>query len=345
LDGLAAALLERRATCLWLQDNKIGPDGAAVVGRQLNSAPGARVSRLMLSDNNLGESGLRRLLEAFSAALPRLVALGLGVNCIGADGAALLAAAVWGGQLSNLRELMLGGNPIGPAGGAALAEALRGGQSALTSLQLGRCELRDEGGIALGRAVASGGCHRLCILHLNDNQLGPETAGELGAALRCEGCGLVELRLGGNPLTPGGAATVAGALTEALGLRRLWLDHAGIDSSAVRALARALGGCGLEELGLGDNALPDDAADALAENLEQATSLRKLWLNGTGLSAAGCRRLLDAALQPGCGLRQLWLPAARLGTEQRRQLAETADRGNRSRGRDDLRSMLALKLA
>lgn len=345
LEGLASALLESSATSLWLHDNGLGPDGAAALGRELQAAPDARVARLMLSNNNLGEAGLRRMLQACPAALPRLVALSLGVNRIGADGAALLATAAAGGPLSSLRELMLGGNPIGPAGGGALAEALRGGQSELAILQLGRCELRDEGGVALARAMASGGCPRLSILHLNDNQLGAATAGELSAAICSDKCGLTELWLGGNLLTPDGAAAVAGALSGAVGLRRLWLDHTGADITVVRALASALSSCGLEELGLGGNALTDDAADALAVHFGQVTSLRKLWLNETGLSAIGCGRLLEAALLPGCAVIQLWLPAARLGLEERRQLAEAADRGNQRRARDDPRSELRLKLA
>mmetsp|Transcript_18213 Transcript_18213/g.51251 ORF Transcript_18213/g.51251 Transcript_18213/m.51251 type:complete len:787 (-) Transcript_18213:175-2535(-) len=343
---LALAIREMGARSLWLHDNSIGADGAEEVGMALQrTSIETQIIRLTLGNNGIGVSGLRRMISSCPSALPHLICLNLGLNKLTAEGVTLLTRAIDSGALSQLQELMLGGNAIGPSGGAALADVLYGGETALKKVQLGNCGLGDEGGVALAQAVSSGYCSGLVSLHLNDNGLGPATAIAFGSALREDGCGLTELWLGGNPLTSAGATSLVRALGENTTLKRLWLDYTGADGATMRALAPALcrEGCTLDELWLGGNALCDDDVESLASSLGGAASLRKLWLSETNLSHAGCELLLDAALDPACGLLQLWLPASKLNTAQRRALELASEQANGRRARQP-RHELSLKL-
>ncbi len=104
-----------------------------------------RLHALHLTDNGLGNGGLRALLA--SPHLAGLRCLRLGNNELGDEGAVLLAGAV---GLAGLTSLNLSRNAIGDEGAAALAGSRHLGN--LTALDLGNNRVHDAG----ARALAAG---------------------------------------------------------------------------------------------------------------------------------------------------------------------------------------------
>ena len=110
---------------VWLHANSLTAAAGARIGELLSGAPeGAQVTRLSLTDNQLGDAGVESLLSALSPrAAESLVSLNLGVNGVGpAAVTALAQAAGQGGSLGTLRELRLGGNDLSDDDLAALVE-------------------------------------------------------------------------------------------------------------------------------------------------------------------------------------------------------------------------------
>ncbi len=119
----------------------------------------ARVRALHLTDNGLGDDGLRVLLG--SPHLGGLRTLRLGNNGLTDAGAALLAGAA---NLSGLTTLNLGRNAIGDAGAAALGASRH--LAALTSLDLANNAIGDGGAEAL---AAAAGLRRVTALDLSND--------------------------------------------------------------------------------------------------------------------------------------------------------------------------------
>ena len=155
--ALAAALrdLGRSPTALYLYDNELTSAAAAPLGQLLALKRPRYVRRLNLSGNRLGDSGVIALLDALSAEpAEALLALGLGVNGLGVNAAAALAAELSpSGRLTSLRELRLGGNPLGLGGALALAAPLAKASCRLSTLHLGSTAIGDAGGEAIALAL------------------------------------------------------------------------------------------------------------------------------------------------------------------------------------------------
>jgi uncharacterized protein (TIGR02996 family) len=117
-----------------------------------------RLCSLHLTDNGLGDDGLRTLLA--SPHLGGLRCLRLGNNDLGDEGAALLARAA---GLVGLTSLTLSRNAIGDEGAAALAGSRHLGN--LTALDLGNNGIQDAGARALAEAA---GLPRLVALDLSN---------------------------------------------------------------------------------------------------------------------------------------------------------------------------------
>ena len=91
------------------------------------------------------------------------------------------------------------------------------------------------------------------------------------------------------------------------------LQDSGLGLRAAIALASALPRCGLEELWVGGNPLGPDGAKWLAQALPQSTTLKRLWLDGTGLDDSAAGGLAAALTAPRCPIEHLWLGGNALG--------------------------------
>ncbi|RLN95147.1 hypothetical protein BBJ28_00022421 [Nothophytophthora sp. Chile5] len=184
-----AQALESNASLdsLYLSGNEIGPAGAKALAQALTK--NTHLRSLHLSGNNIGEDGARHLAEGV-AGNSALRALYLGTNGIGAVGMQSLASALT--QNCALEELTLGQNKVGSAGVRHLAAAFATGKVSLTTLELGKNGVDQDGAIALARALCSStdnssgelsSTNRLQNLYFDNNPLGDVGASAFGALL------------------------------------------------------------------------------------------------------------------------------------------------------------------
>lgn len=161
---------------LYLSGNEIGPAGARALAQAL--IKNTHLRSLHLSGNNIGEEGARFLADGI-AGNTALRALYLGTNGIGAAGMQSLATALT--QNKSMEELTLGQNKGGSAGVRHLASAFATGHVALSTIELGKNGVDQEGAIALARSLC--GVNRLQNLYMDHNPLGDVGASAFGALL------------------------------------------------------------------------------------------------------------------------------------------------------------------
>ena len=241
-------------------------------GRRLSDAPAtvlaeaiktnsASLSKLDLSENEIGEAGTAALSEAIILS-SMLTVLNLSENGICDTGAAALAEGI---KLnSTISELNLSHNEIGDTGAAALAEGMKL-NSTLTELNLSQNRIGDTGGFALGEGMKLNSS--LTELNLSQNRIGDTGAFALGEEMKLNAT-LTELNLSYNEIGDTGAA----ALGEGMKL----------NSS-------------LTELNLSQNRIGDTGAFALGEGMKLNSTLTELNLSKNEFGDAGRATLADAS--------------------------------------------------
>ncbi len=142
------------------------------------------------------------------------------------------------------------------------------------------------------------------------------------------------LDLSGQPLTePRRRALVDLLEGSPPQLRALSLRACQLDDARLRALAPALlTATALVELDLGENPISDASADALRQLVREHPGLRALQLDGTTLSDAGARVIVDAL--PGSRLVRMSTPRGLSPALARRKVALLC--ANRNRDADDV---------
>jgi Ran GTPase-activating protein (RanGAP) involved in mRNA processing and transport len=298
----------------------------------LTEAGGVRLESLDLSDNALGEKGVRAAGAALSGQ-PQLRALTLAADGISPHAAAALGELLPGAP--PLRKLHLFNNMTGDEGAAHLAALLRR-CAAMEDFRVVSSRVTGAGACAMIDALATGGS--LTRLDLCDNGLEAEAGPHLGALLRasprlevlllsecsladegvaalCAGLpaakALTRLELCANDITAEGAGAVAAAIKQLPALRVLRLAENELGDEGAVIIAAALCAAGadapaLEELDVSTNELHSRGAKALAK-AAAARRCAKLSLDGNAISDAGVaavRAILkagplgsDAALQ------------------------------------------------
>lgn len=256
----------------------LGPGAGQIFAEARDLGP---LRSLDLSRARLEDEGTIALVS--SSAVRALVALDLGVDRIGPAGAAAIAA----GPFASLRALSLSNNPLGPKGAASLSSSkvLR----ALSSLDIGACDLGDDGATALSMGLYP----ELSSLVLSGNRIGPAGIRSLlstGALSH-----LTSLDLSDNPVGDEGAMLLA-ASAYLEGLESLDLSRAEIGPAGARALAEGRPR-GLRALSLSGNPLGPRGALALAAGASLGR-LAELGLAatqiGAGVSALGAASALPS---------------------------------------------------
>eukprot|EP00928_Gymnodinium_smaydae_P088240 TRINITY_DN72350_c0_g1_i1.p1 TRINITY_DN72350_c0_g1~~TRINITY_DN72350_c0_g1_i1.p1 ORF type:complete len:793 (-),score=213.21 TRINITY_DN72350_c0_g1_i1:44-2422(-) len=257
------------ALSLDLGWNRLGPDGAEAVAAAMRGSSRA-LGSLELDCNDIGDQGLRCLLDA----LPRT---------------------------PSLKVLKLGGNRLSGAAGALLAAALRlqaatpDASDGLEELDVSRNFLGARGASALAAALATRPRPKLKRLRLDVNRIGDEGAAAFAAALRSSASSDGGGTSSSSSSTCRLEAGVSGdsAPVAANGSCAVAADCAA-DSAADGAAEGDEGG--LEELDLSANRVRDVGAAALAEAL--AAGAGRLWrlaLRHNELTDAGTGALARAA--------------------------------------------------
>eukprot|EP00887_Chlorella_sp_A99_P001191 scaffold14.g1191.t1 len=276
----------------------------------------ARLHHLNLSDNALGEKGIRACAAAFAnqsalesiafqnvgcsvhgcravdellqntASLKRLHLLN---NMSGDEGAAAIARLV--GRCPALQDFKMVSSRVGADGGLALATALAAGTS------LVRLDLHDNpltGEFAEDLAAALARQPHLHALVLNDTSLGDEGVGPIAAALAAAAPQLEELELALNEITAEGAGAVGALLAAKPRLRRVNLRENELEDAGALAVARGVAGLtALEALDLCANQIRRGGAAAVAKACAGKPALALLALDENEISEAGVDALRE----------------------------------------------------
>ncbi|KAL6781108.1 RANGAP1 [Auxenochlorella protothecoides x Auxenochlorella symbiontica] len=280
-------------TRIKFSTKSFGADASAVAARAI-----ARVAETLthadMADIIAGrpEEEALRSLRTIAEALSRapLVELDLSDNALGEKGIRAAAAAF--ANQTTLERLAFGNVGCSVHGCAALDELLPA-PAALRALRLYNNMSGDEGArhiaALLRRAPA------LQEFSMVSSRVGTDGGAALFAALAGRGDTLLSLDLHDNPITHEALPQLLNLLAAAPKLRVLNLTDTGLGDAGTAAVLRTLGKVQppLESLHLALNELARRSAGALAEVLPRLTSLRELDLRENEL---GSRGLVQAAL-------------------------------------------------
>ena len=277
------------------------------------------VRHLLLGTNGLGADGARAVAGALRPG-HHVETLYLGCNRIGPDGVEALAARL--ADDDTVRALWLKRNPVGDEGVIRLAGALAD-NPAVRTLDLVNVGMTVRGLTVLADTLAARPA-RLQRLFLGGNGFGPEVLPALGTLIHA--AGVHEIYLAANHLGDAGAAALA-ELADGVALT-LGLGGNGLSPAGAAALARHLGAWTAldlarppseRSLGAHGNVVGDEGAYALADALAGAR-LQRLDLRRTEIGGRGARRLV-AAVQGHPTLAYLGLNGG-VPRRQRRKAAE-----------------------
>lgn len=248
-------------------------DEALAALRIISEALGtARLLHLNLSDNALGEKGIRACAAAFQKqeSLESIAFQNVGCSVHGCAAVDELMQCT-----GSLKRLHLLNNMSGDEGAASIARVLSR-CPAMEDFKMASSRVGADGGIALAKALASAGTN-LRILDIHDNPMTSEIAEDLGSVLQ-KHLVLKRLNLNDTCLGDEGVETVAKALASGVPvLEELELELNEITPAGAEALAVALATKHtLKRLNLRENELEDDGALAVARGIAPLTSLQEI---------------------------------------------------------------------
>ncbi|KAF5888351.1 ribonuclease inhibitor-like, partial [Clarias magur] len=268
----------------------------AALALALKSNP-SHLRELQLSNNILGDSGVKHLCALMENSHCKLEKLGLCFCGVSDEGCAALTSALRL-NLSPLIQLELSGNKIGDSGIKCLSTVLANPHCKLETLRLVHCGVTVKGCSALALALRLNPSH-LRHLNFSKNCLGDSGIKCLSALLENPECKVEILRLFQCHISGEGCAVLASALrSNPSHLKELHLSENNLGDSGVKHLSALLENphCKLEELRLCQCDVSDEGCAALASALRSNPShLRELELVRNKIDISG-RNLLTVLL-------------------------------------------------
>ncbi|KAI4878726.1 hypothetical protein NFI96_018494 [Prochilodus magdalenae] len=286
----------------------ITDEGCAALTSTLKSNP-SHLRELNLSDNTLGDLGVKLLSVGLKNPSCKLESLGL-CNCnIRDEGCAALTSALKRNP-SHLRILLLSDNNLGNAGVKLLSVELQKPLCKLETLSLCKCNFTYEGCAALTSALALNPSH-LRDLNLSGNNLGDSGVKLLSAGLDNPLCKLKILGLCNCSFAYKGCAALTSALTSNPShLQELILSENEVGDSGVKLLFTLMENplSKLEILRLCKCKMTYESCPALTSALKSNPShLRELHLSENNLGDSGVKMLSVGLHNPNCKLETLKL--------------------------------------
>ncbi|XP_072893924.1 NACHT, LRR and PYD domains-containing protein 3-like [Hemitrygon akajei] len=248
---------------LRLGGNDLGDSGVKLVSAALRN-PECKIQKLGLGKVGLTDSGAEDLASALSTN-PSLIELDLSDNKLGDSGVKLVSAALrnpdckiqklWlrmvgltnsgaadlaSGLITNrsLMELNLSGNKLGDSGVKLVSAALWNQECKIQKLELMEVSLTDSGAEDLVSALSTN--PSLTDLNLSDNKLGDSALKLVSAALRNPECKIQKLRLNNVGLTDSGAEDLVSVFSTNPSLTELNMSYNLLTDRSVPALRRLI---------------------------------------------------------------------------------------------------------
>lgn len=293
---ISSALEGSKLKSLNLSDNALGEKGIRAFSALLSSQDS--LEALYFMNNGISEDAARAIREILPSS-KELRTLRFHNNMSGDQGAVELAAGVIGGA-PHLEHFQFSSSRVGSEGGIALMEALRGGKS-LRSIDIRDNMYGPGGGAALGHTLRS---HTLLTeVYLSDLGLEDEGALAVIEALTEGSSQVTVLELGGNEITEKVAPALAACIRSMKHLKRLNLMENELKDKGAVIVSNAIkdGLDNLCELDLSVNEIGRIGAVAAAQAVANKIDFKSLNLNGNQISEQGIEALQDVLAKGAAG--------------------------------------------
>uniref|UniRef100_A0A672HP56 NACHT domain-containing protein n=1 Tax=Salarias fasciatus TaxID=181472 RepID=A0A672HP56_SALFA len=273
------------------------------------SSQSSSLTHLDLSNNDLQDSGVKRLSLGLESPHCKLEALSLSGCLVSEEGCASLVSAVRS-KSSHLRELDLSYNHPGDSGVKELSAAVEDPHCSLETLRLSGCGLSERSCGALS-SVLSSQSSSLTHLDLSNNQLQDSGVEKLSAPLEDPHCSLETLRLSCCGLSERSCGALSSVLSsQSSSLTHLDLSNNDLQDSGVKRLSLGLESphCKLEALSLSGCLVSEEGCASLVSAVRSKSShLRELDLSYNHPGDSGVKELSAAVEDPHCSLETLRL--------------------------------------
>jgi Ran GTPase-activating protein 1 len=293
---ISSALEGSKLKSLNLSDNALGEKGIRAFAALLSSQDS--LEALYFMNNGISEDAARAIREILPSS-KELRTLRFHNNMSGDQGAVELAAGVIG-SAPLLEHFQFSSSRVGSEGGIALMEALRGGKS-LRSIDIRDNMYGPDGGAAVGLTLRS---HSLLTeVYLSDLGLEDEGALAVVKALTEEASKVTILELGGNEITEKVAPALAACIRSMRHLKRLNLMENELKDKGAVIVSNAIkdGLDNLRELDLSVNEIGHVGAVAAAQAVANKVDFKSLNLNGNQISDQGIEALQDVLAKSTAG--------------------------------------------
>eukprot|EP00249_Psilotum_nudum_P022258 c28439_g2_i1 orf=151-1761(+) len=326
----SSALEGSNLRSLNLSDNALGEKGVRAFSSLLRSQ--CALEELYFMNNGISEEAARAICELLPSG-EKLRIMHFYNNMTGDAGAEVLSELVK--CASVLEDFRFSSTRVGSDGGIALAEALKSGTS------LKRIDLRDnsfgvEGGIVLARSLKQ----HLDLVEAYLSYLGLEDKGAtaLAEALGAGAPGLRVLELAGNEITENSARAIADCISSKFKLVKLNLAENELKDKGVLTVCEVLmkGHDDLTELDFSSNDIGRIGASAAAKAVAQKPKFKLLSIDGNHISESGVEAVKEALHKGLCGV-------AVLGSLDENAEEEEEEDGDRAE-EDDACSQLERRL-
>ena len=275
----------------------------------------AQLESLDLSDNALGEKGIRACAKAYTGqkTLKHIAFQNVGCSVHGCAAVDELLV-----HCSEMRSIHLLNNMSGCEGAMSIANVIARCPM-LEDFKMASSRVGSEGGLAIAKALASCG-KNLISIDLHDNPLTHEVSGALAEAILAhpgikkvnlndtimEDTGIEKLAaslgraadsvehvaLQLNECTPEGAAELSAALSKLVNLRHLDLSENELEDTGALEIAKGILGLRqLEVVDMRTNMIKRGGAVALAKACCTLSSVKELRLDDNSISSDGIEHL------------------------------------------------------
>ncbi|XP_073699549.1 uncharacterized protein [Garra rufa] len=307
VNQIAAVLQDKhcKLNTLILNNSCITEGGCCVLAAALNSNP-LNLTELDLSENKLGNPGMKIILTLFENIQCRLEKLKLSNCSITEEGYKALASALTSNP-SHLIELDLTGNDPGQSGVKELNDLLQDPNCQLKTLRF----LGPAADEACQYVTGIVGKNPLLLreLNLSKHELGDTRVNQIAALLEDKHCQLNTLILNNNCITEGGCRVLAAALnSNPSNLTELDLSENKLGNPGMKIILTLFENvqCRLEKLKLSNCRIAEEGYKALASALRSNTShLIELDLTGNDPGQSGVKELNDLLQDELCSLKTI----------------------------------------